>query len=198
VTIRPPGWVIAPGDMQPFGRLRDHPSILCLIARLRRLNLPDLVVFGSIETVLVTTANIPTGKPFHIHIMMSGITEEEVRRAVAATMGVEPHVVEVEPSEADFFRVASYAVKQTLLKKSKRHPDDPGRHQSLKPSERRELISNFGRHGWTGRLILLGMRFDGSQFRLSPSLSVRPNSAVSSTLRKPAPRQQRRASGRPL
>lgn len=189
VTIRVAGWKMAPGDNRPFGRLREHRLIENLTTKLRRLKKPRLMVFGSIETVYNVVANVPDGKPFHLHLMASGVSEAEIDEAVRATIPLSADIVPldirtVEATDADFFEAASYAFKQPLMKRSKMRPEDRGALQRPKAAERRELISNVGVHGWLGRLILIGIRCDRGQFRLLPNLSVTATSAKILRLRK--------------
>lgn len=138
VTIRIEGWKVAPGDCAQFEALRDHRLIENLRTKFRRMRLPGLLIFGSIETVCVTIANVPAGKPFHLHLMIAGATAEQIEGAIRATIpldstDVRPLLIDpVLPSEGDFFRAASYAFKQPLQKKSKLSADDHGRRQSLR------------------------------------------------------------------
>lgn len=178
VTIRVEGWKMAPGDVRGFRGLRDHRLIENLITRFRRMGIPGLLIFGSIETVYVTIANVPVGKPFHLHLMISGADAVQIRSAVEATIPLDSgdprplDIRQVVSTARDFFKAASYAFKQPLMKKSKASPDHSGRRQSLNASERRELIQNYGVHGWTGRLILVGIRCDRGRFRLIANLSA--------------------------
>lgn len=203
VTIRVQGWKVPAGDHTPFGRLRDQPCIKNFLTKLRRMRIPNLLVFGSIETIYVTVNNVPTPKPFHLHLMISGATEEEIAAAIAATIEVDSDDVSpvdiepVPPTDDDFFQAASYVFKQPLWKKSKASPDDRGRRQTLKAGERRELISNLGVHGWIGRLILLGIRCDNGVFRLLPNLSATAAGAKSFKSRKSPCRQSGQRPGRP-
>ncbi|MER8639326.1 hypothetical protein [Mesorhizobium sp. M1365] len=202
VTIRVAGWKVEPGDDRPFGPLSDHPYIYNLKTKFRRMNLPGLVIFGSIETVYNTVANVPAGKPFHLHLMISGASEVEIETAVKATIPpsddiVPLDIISVPPTDADFFELASYAFKQSLLKRSKIQEADRGAMQPLNAAERRELIGNLGVHGWQQRLILLGIRCDNGPFRLIANLSTPPPRANSPSLRKSALRRSRRVPGRP-
>ncbi|MER8661289.1 hypothetical protein NKH34_09120 [Mesorhizobium sp. M1148] len=202
VTIRVEGWKVEPGNLEPFGRLHDHPYIYNLMTKFRRMKLPGLVVFGSIETVYNTVANIPTGKPFHLHLMVSGASEVKIDTAVKATIPLSDDIVPldirpVSPTDADFFEAASYAFKQPLLKRSKIREGDRGALQRPNAAERCELISNLGMHGWQGRLILLGIRCDNGQFRLTADLSTTARRADSARLRKQPNRRERQVPGWP-
>ncbi|MDX8540115.1 hypothetical protein RFM23_21070 [Mesorhizobium abyssinicae] len=197
VTVRVAGWTKAPGDCKPFGRLRNQRPVLALMAKFRRMGINNLLIFGSIETVYTTVSNVPAGKPFHLHLMISGASEEEISEAVNTSLRLDmkvPRPYEIQSvlmTEEDFFRAASYAFKQPLAKKSKASPDDYGVRQFLNPAERRELIRNYGVHGWRGRLILFGMRCENGPFRLIADLSATAKSALSSSSRKQPFRQQR-------
>lgn len=176
-TVRVGGWNIEAGDMKPFGRLRNHRIINNLVASLRRKHIPGVLVFGSIETVYLTIANKPMGKPFHLHLMISGLPRVVIEQAIEK-IGLDRHynrpqlVKAVRRSRRDFFQVSSYAFKQPLQKKSRISEDDAGRRQSPNASERRELVSNLGLHRWTERLILVGIRCDAGTFRLTADLSA--------------------------
>ncbi|MER9444913.1 hypothetical protein NKI79_26750 [Mesorhizobium sp. M0340] len=197
VTVRVAGWTVAPGNSAQFGPLRNQPCISNLMTKFRRMKIDDLLIFGSIETVYTTVANAPAGKPFHIHLMILGASEAEITEAVNASISLDltvpiPLLVDpVPPTAEDFFRVASYAFKQPLAKKSKASVDDDGRRQSLKPAERRELIQNYGIHDWRERLILLGIRCENGPFRLLAQLSTTAQRAISSSLRKRPDGRQR-------
>lgn len=66
VTAYIRGWTKKPGDLRRFGQLGSHPQIRAFVQRLRRLNVPDLMLFGAIETVWRKNDNIATGKPFQM------------------------------------------------------------------------------------------------------------------------------------
>jgi hypothetical protein len=197
VTIRVAGWTIAPGDHRPFGPLRDHHLVENLRTKLRRMAIPDLLVFGSIETVYNTVGNVPCGKPFHLHLMIAGLTKVQIEEAVRATIPLsdDPVPLDIVPVPAtypDFARAASYAFKQPVQKRSKRDGEDRrGKLRWPQAAELRELLSNLGVHGWTERLILMGIRCDGGRFRLTANLSATGDCYVSSKIRK-SPRRQRR------
>lgn len=202
VTIRVEGWKVAPGDCTQFEALRDHRLIENLLTRFRRMRLPGLLIFGSIETVHITVANVPVEKPFHLHLMISGATAEQIQAAIRATIPLDPTDVRpllidpVQPTRKDFFRAASYAFKHPLQKKSKRSAEDHGRRQSLRAAERRELMQNLGVHGWTGRLVLLGLRCDVGVFRVTASLSATAPREEFARLRRTPQRRTRQGSRR--
>ncbi len=176
-TIRFDNWNIAPGDCSPFGKLRDHRLIKGVIRNLSRQPGPPLLVIGGIETVYVTIENKPVAKPFHVHLMISGRSEEQVMKAVGkrATRTVDNPfpclLVTPGPTFADFLKAISYSFKQPFWKKSKRHDTDRGKSQFPKASELRELAGNYGVHGWNGRLVLCGVRMIKVRFELTVNLS---------------------------
>lgn len=178
VTIRVEGWTVAPGDFDAFGKLRDHRHVEALLTRFRRLNKPGLMLFGSIETVYRTVANIPVGKPFHLHLMISGLAEAEIERAVTRTIPLSTtdivplDISRVGGTRGDFFAAASYAFKQPFWKRSASESGIKGHLQAPSAAQLRELICNLGVHGWAGRLILLGIRCDSGRFRLMSNLSA--------------------------
>lgn len=177
VTIFVGGWTKAPGDMMPFGKLRDHRLIENLKRQLRRTAEGPLIVIGSIETQYSVVDNVPRGKPFHLHLMISGASARMISGAVATCLPPDPKVVQsvrirrVGPTIEDLLRALTYAFKQPFWKKSKREGMTIARRQWPKPAELAELIANLGVHGWAGRLILVGVRFEGGAFRLTTKLS---------------------------
>lgn len=180
-TIFVEGWTTAPGDHSHFGPLKGQRVIKNLLQRIRRLDRSDTVAFGSIETVYKTVANEPVGKPFHIHLMASGMSELDLKRCIESvpldTTVALPLVVDaVSPLRHEFIKAASYPVKQPFWKKS--YPDAAskgGIPQWPKAGELAELIANMGAHALTGRLFFLGMRFDRGSFRLIQPLKSTEN-----------------------
>ncbi|HEV7416367.1 MAG TPA: hypothetical protein VGN98_09420 [Tianweitania sediminis] len=192
VTVRVEGWLMAPGDHRPFGPLRDHRHIEALLTKFRRLKRPGVVVFGSIETVFRTVANAPVGKPFHLHLMISGLSEAEILTAVSGTVPLAQadvlplHVEAVEMTDKDFFGAASYAFKQPFWRRSASRADLKGDLQTPAASQLRELIGNLGVHGWARRMILLSMRCDQGWFRLTADVSATLPSAEMMKMREKA------------
>jgi len=175
VTIRVKGWTKKIGDYSSFGPLRDHPSIKALLGKLRRRADGNiLIVFGSIETVYRVVENVPAGKPFHLHLMISGLKKRVIKEAVKATFDLDSKVaipLFIDPvgnGENDFVKAASYAFKQPYWKASYRNADDRhSKRQLPKSNQLAELIGNEGAHPWNGRLIILGIRFDQGTFRMT-------------------------------
>lgn len=206
VTVFVDGWTKPPGDMTPFGKLRDHPLIGNLKRQLRRTAEGHLIVIGSIETQYSVVDNVPRGKPFHLHLMISGASAQTISSAVATCLPPDPKVVQSVrirrdgPTVEDLLRALSYAFKQPFWKKSKREGMTIPRRQSPKPAELAELIANLGVHGWGGRLILVGVRFEGGAFRLTTKLSStsscdgerHPHETVPRRPQNPDPRGERR------
>ncbi len=184
VTIRFEVWDMAPGHQSAFGRLRDHSTIKGVIRNMMRQPGPVLLVVGSIETVYITIDNRPVAKPFHVHLLISGRTEDQIKGAVGNRITRtedQPFPLDIKkvgPTQDDFLRVLGYAFKQPFWKKSKRHASDKGRAQFPKAGELRELASNYGVHGWSGRLILCGIRFSGRKFAFTDDLSSSSNTAT--------------------
>jgi hypothetical protein len=206
VTIFIEGWIVPPGDTSPFGKLRDHLLIENFKRQLRRKVGPDLIVIGSIETEYRLLDNEPRGKPFHLHLMISGTSEETIKKAARTCFPADPAVVEsvradpVLGNVEDFLWALSYAFKQPFWKKSKRRGMTKAPRQWPKPAELAELVSNLGVHGWTGRLILVGIRFEGGEFRRTTNLSStsscdgerHPHETARRCSRNPDPRGERR------
>ncbi len=177
VTLCFKGWGIKPGDSSAFGKLRDHHLIKGVIRNLSRQPGPPLIVIGGIETVFITLNNEPLVKPMHIHVLVSGRSKEQIRKAVGnrilRTEGqpFPDHYADVEPTFDDFVKALSYSFKQPFWKKSRLRASDVGTKQFPKPNELRELAGNYGVHGWSGRLILCGVRFAGGRFEHTVNLS---------------------------
>lgn len=187
VTIRPDDYTVAPGDNHPFGKLKDRPEILRLIQILRRAYiaqskkltpLPPFFSIGSIETVYNLVGNRPTGKPFHLHFLVSATLSDDVIekaaercfRIAGAAKWQSPDAVFIDlvkPGWENFARVLTYCVKQPFRRKSRRDAADRfGMQQKLKSNELAELANNLGPHGCTGRVILAGLRYEGGKFRM--------------------------------
>lgn len=174
-TVFVDGWTKAPGDYSVFENLRTHKDIKNLKQRIHRLKKPNTLVFGSIETLFKTVNNNPTGKPFHLHLMVSGVDEQNLERCIRAALPVDrcaafPIITKVVKStSSDFIQSASYAFKLPFWKRSYIDFNDAnGKKQFPKPAELAELIANLGAHAVSERLILLGMRFHSGKFKLIP------------------------------
>ena len=174
VTIKVADWTIAPGDVSPFGALRDRSEIKAFAGRLRRVSLGTLVLLGSVEVVFKTVANRPVGKVFHAHFVVSGVTKSQISDAARNSFKPDldaPRPFDIQPvghEQSDFVRVASYSFAQPYWKTA--YVDEGSRRgisQFPKTNELAELIGNLGPHPWNGRLIMIGMRFDRGTFRLT-------------------------------
>lgn len=178
VTIFVAGWTMKPGDASSFGDLRDHHPIENFTTQLKRLGGEGLILVGSIETDYQVVANQPVGKPFHLHCLISGRSEEQILSAAHTCFDLDQRAVQavktetVKPTIDDFLSAASYAFKQPFWKKSRPSPQATARRQWPKPAELAELIGNMGVHGWGGRLILVGVRNDNGKFRVTTNLSA--------------------------
>lgn len=178
VTIFVAGWTKPPGDASGFGALRDHHPIENFATQLKRLGGEGLILIGSIETDYQVVANQPVGKPFHLHCLITGRSEEQILGAAQTCFNLDQRVVQpvkrllVGPTIADFLYAASYAFKQPFWKKSRPSPRAVAQRQWPKPAELAELIGNMGVHGWGGRLILVGVRNDNGRFRVTANLSA--------------------------
>src|SRR5690606_10507225 len=117
----------------------------------------ELYVYGSIETVFKTAANRPVGKPFHLHLLISGRSPDEIRQAAKNSFPLDPNVAvplkieKVGTGRDDFLDVAAYAFKQPYWKRSYPSSEFPySRKQFPKTNELAELIANLGAHPWNG------------------------------------------------
>ncbi|RLQ89272.1 DUF927 domain-containing protein [Notoacmeibacter ruber] len=175
-TIRVANWMKEPGDHTRFGPLAQHPDITKFVAELRKLRRRGLLVIGSIEAVYVTVGNKPEGKNFHIHVLISGLSLEQIREAAGAAFTLDNRVknpVLVQPVDRqprDLIKALTYVYKQPFWKKSKTDHGDVGRKQFPKPKELRELIRNYGEHRLDERLILEGVRWEGTKFSIVEQL----------------------------
>lgn len=166
VTIRVEGWTKRAGDMSAFGPLGQRADVGEFLDRLRRKRPKGLLVIGGIETVYTTVANLPVGKPFHLHLLVSGPSHAQIKAAAVRSFKLDkaiknnPDIKLVKEGPGNFFRAFTYAFKQPLVKKSKRHHDEPGVRQSPKSNELRELMANYGEHMVEDRLILEGFAWE--------------------------------------
>lgn len=176
-TIFVEGWRKPSGDFSAFGKLRNHRLIENLKRQLRRTAEGDLVVIGSIETEYQTVDNEPRGKPFHLHLMITGATAQTIKKAVRTSLPLDRAVGQAFQSKAvparpkDILSCLGYVLKQPFWKKSKSEKMTKAARQWPRPVELAELIGNIGVHGWSGRLILIGLDFRGGEFRLTAKLS---------------------------
>ncbi|RWH69495.1 MAG: DUF927 domain-containing protein [Mesorhizobium sp.] len=197
VTAYIRGWTKKPGDLRTFGKLAAHPAIKAFVQRLRRLNTPNLMLIGAIETVWRTNDNVPTGKPFHLHFMISGPSEAQIKRSaggfdrdrsVLRALRVEA----VKPGWEDFRDAATYTVKQSFWKYSYFGLGPEKRRQFPSRRELSELICNLGPHLVSGRLVFVGIRYEHRRFRLTTDLkSVTPTSQVDDGSNNPTDAEKR-------
>ncbi|WP_313526281.1 DUF927 domain-containing protein, partial [Shinella sp.] len=166
VTIRVVGWTKRAGDMSAFGPLGQRADVGEFLDRLRRKCPKGLLAIGGIETVYTTVANQPVGKPFHLHLLISGPSQAQIKAAAMRSFKLDkaiknnPDIKPVKEGSGNFFRAFTYVFKQPLVKKSKRHHDEPGVRQSPKSNELRELMANYGEHKVEDRLILEGFAWE--------------------------------------
>ena len=152
--------------MSAFGPLGQRADVGEFLDRLRRKRPKGLLVIGGIETVYTTVANLPVGKPFHLHLLISGPSQAQIKAAAVRSFKLDkaiknnPDIKSVKDGLGNFFRAFTYAFKQPLVKKSKRYHDEPGVRQSPKSNELRELMANYGEHRVEDRLILEGFAWE--------------------------------------
>lgn len=171
VTIFVEGWTIAPGDFSQFGELKNNTIVRRLIQSIRRLGVPDTLLFGCIETVLKIKANVPVGKPFHLHLMVSGPQKPQLIKCIKkciplVSAGVPVRCDHVKNTKPDFIKAASYTMKQPFWKRS----ESADGHKALQhPTQYQlsELGSNMGAHAIGERFFYLGMKASGSKFILT-------------------------------
>lgn len=171
VTIFVDGWTMAPGDFSPFGELKNNNIIRRLIQGIRRLGIPDTLIFGCIETVLKIKANIPIEKPFHLHLMVSGPQKPQLIKCIKKCIplvrtGVPVRCDHVQSTKADFIKAASYIMKQSFWKRS----ESADGHKALQyPTQHQlaELGSNMGAHDVGKRFFYIGIKTSGRKFILT-------------------------------
>lgn len=197
VTAYIQGWTKKPGDLRAFGKLSTNPAIKAFVQRLRRLELPNLVLFGAIETVWRTNENKATGKPFHLHFMISGPSETQVKEA-ADRFGLDTivraplKVVAVPRCWEDFRNAATYTVKQPFWKYSYHGLGPRKKRQFPNRRELGELICNLGPHSTAGRLAFAGMQYKHGRFELTPNVkSMSAKSQVEDGSNNPADAEKR-------
>lgn len=176
VTVIVHGWDIPPGDYTPFGDLRDHSVIQRILQRFRRAAKPGLLVFGSIESSCKTEDSVPTGKAFHLHLMVSGFSKKAIRDClniseVLTAPSDKPVLIKTVGREPlHFIKSASYAIKQPFFE-----------HRTFSNSSRKfrrfptklalgELLSNYGSHSVGARAFFIGVRCDQGHFSLTANV----------------------------
>ncbi|RWB91144.1 MAG: DUF927 domain-containing protein [Mesorhizobium sp.] len=182
VTAYIRGWTRKPGDVRPFPKLGSHPQIKAFVRRLRYLKVPNLMLIGAIETVWRTNDNKATGKPFHLHFMVSGPSEAQVKQAASGfdrddNVRTPLKVIPVEPGWEDFRDTATYTIKQPFWKYSYHGLGPKKQRQLPNRQELTELISNLGAHDVRGRFVFVGMQYKHGRFALTPnmkSMSAKP------------------------
>ena len=171
VTVFIEGWTIRADQLTPFGPLGQHRVIASILQRFRRLEVPGTIVIGAIETVYKVIGNVPQGKPFHLHFLVKGPSEQQVRDVLSRAPLDQrvPKPIDIQPAaanEADFLRRLGYVFKQPLWKNSKAEAGDLDRYlQWPKRRELAELISVMGAHHAFARMFLLGVRRDHHKLR---------------------------------
>ncbi|KAB2699916.1 hypothetical protein [Brucella lupini] len=172
VTIVVEQWLKAPGDYTPFGKLKDQPAIKNLLLGIHRLKRPDVLLIGGIETVFNVMNNIPSGKPFHLHLMVSGLTREELSNLIKKHIP-DTHLPRsvrfdrVGDKPSDFPDAVSYVCMQPFWRKSKNDNSGSGWFQTPKSTDFAELMCNLGTHQWGDRFFFIGMKFHYGQFKLT-------------------------------
>lgn len=180
VTVIVDGWDVELGDYTAFGDLRDHPVIERILQRFRRAARHGLLVFGSIENVYKTVDSNPTGKAFHLHMMVSGLSKTTIRECLSipevlsapSDRPVLIRLVRRKPTEetSDFVRSASYAIKQPFFEQ--RTFSNSSRKFRRFPTRLAlgELLSNYGSHPVGARAFFIGFRCDQGHFSLTTNV----------------------------
>ncbi|MFK3666022.1 hypothetical protein ACI2JN_12310 [Ochrobactrum teleogrylli] len=182
VTVIVENWNVAPGDFTRFGSLNNHPVVkkICRALSSTKTNTPVLA-FGSVETVFNLVDNEPYAKPFHIHLMVSGLARNAIRRTIRETSVLcdeanKPlEVRRVKPSVTSFLRAATYVCKQPL--KQRRKTSDPGagygHHEFPYTRYLGELISNYGDINTGDRWVSIGINYTHDQFQLNDNVKLK-------------------------
>lgn len=176
VTVLIDGWTIKAGVYDNFGPLKDHAIIKQILQRFRRLQQPRLILFGSIETVYQKLDSDPIGKPFHLHMMISGASKKAIHKclnvpeSLSTTSAIPIHVKLVGSTYDDFVRAASYTIKQPFWeqRKSSKSKFKPRRFPTRLALG--ELLSNYGQHHIGGRTFYIGIRYQHSQFSFTDNV----------------------------
>ncbi|RBO97235.1 hypothetical protein DFR47_10216 [Pseudochrobactrum asaccharolyticum] len=174
VTVFVEGWTKPAGDFEPFGELKNNPIIKKFLKQLRKVGQPDMLLFGSIETVFKVRDNKPIGKPFHLHMLISGASKEQIRVSVRKTIprptiGVPLRIDHVQQTAKDLVRSSSYILKQTFWLRSESKKGFK-KLESPKPQQLAELLSNLGTHQWGDRFFYIGIRFCYGKFSITPNV----------------------------
>ena len=170
VTVFIDGWTIPPGDHSRYSTLANN------VGRLRRgihaAGIREVLVIGAVETVYKVVANKPVGKPFHLHLLVRGLTEEQIRQILQSCLPLDrtvPRYIDVKAvgeTEGEFLKALSYVFKQPFWKASKADQSDVRpRKQWPKKQELAELISNLGPHEPYSRLFNISTGFAAIRVR---------------------------------
>lgn len=180
------------GDYQPFAVFNKHsnpsditdiPELRNLIQSLRRAHKKlgkkePLVIVASVETTYQIVGSHTVTKPFHFHLMISGLTRAEVEKASkmlrknlgpsVSGMARAVDIKDVGRTKAHFLRSMTYPVKLPFWKFSKGNVNvikvPP---QTPTPKQFVELACNFGSLRCTDRFKFVGIQFRGGKFRFS-------------------------------
>ncbi len=176
VTVIVDGWDVELGDYTTFSDLRDHPLIERILQRFRRLARPGLLVFGSIENVYKTLDSVPTGKAFHLHMMVSGLSKKTIRQClsipeVLSAPSDRPVLIRsVRRTATDFVEAASYAIKQPFFEERRYSTSSRKFRRFPTKLALGELLSNYGSHPVGARAFFIGFRCDQGHFSLTTNV----------------------------
>lgn len=191
MTVRQKRWEMKGGDLRPFSVFNSHsnidditdiPELRNLIQSLRRIHKKlgikePLFIVASVETTFQVVNNKDVTKPFHFHLIISGLTKSEIEEASkkmkknlgpsVSGMARAVDIRKVGPSKRQFIKAMSYLLKQPFWRISKASKDDKqGLKQTPEPHQLSELVNNFGPLKCTGRFVFVGLKFHAEKFRL--------------------------------
>lgn len=191
ITIRRQLWTMKGGDFQPFytfmgqDRLKNVREIVNLTQTFSRhhakkTNQEPLLIVGSVETTYDITNSSKVQKPFHVHLMVSGLSLVEINKVTdklsRKLRKLEPDlprpvdVRNVGPKVTGAKTALSYVIKQPYWRVSKNEKNPRGRKQSPKPNDFAELANNFGPlklSGLDSRIYFKGLEFRRGKFQFS-------------------------------
>jgi len=193
VTIIVKDWNVAPGELEAFVDYRDGSAVPKILKALSAAgtNTPVLA-FGSVETVYKLISNKPHAKPFHIHLLVSGIAQTAIGEAIKGT-GILCHEAEkpldvrhVGKSVSSFLRAATYVCKQPLQQRRKTSALAPRYGANEFPYIRHidELAANYGDIVTGDRWLSIGINYADAKFHLDDRIKLRVENKVKRIIRK--------------
>ena len=185
------GWTFPDGDATTMPPFRSSRVVQNLRQRLRRHASGELLVIGAVDAVFIHRANVAKGTCFHVHLLVTGASKSEIRKAFATLpLDREFHVplqikrvaksASALKTRQNFLESLTYCVKQPYW--AAHYPDakNASKQRSFpKPRELAQIVGHFGKRSISDRLILGAVRYEHGRFAMVKS-AMKSNSEVKS------------------